>query len=147
MMPLVRHALVPCCLAVTLWLVGCGAPAASAPSEQRDTISRLPNHELSNVAETDPADIFPQTHLAAGRLHESQNRLSRAAQQYRRAIAIQPDYVEALNRLGIVLDRQANENARGEAKISTAKSRTQIWVVPANEELIVARQAKLLLEG
>jgi len=43
--------------------------------------------------------------MAAGRLHESQNRLARAAEQYRLAVAIKPDYVEALNRLGIVLDR------------------------------------------
>ena len=52
-----------------------------------------------------------------------------------------------LEELGIVLDAAANENARGEAKISTEQSRVQVWVVPTNEELIVARQAKQLLEG
>ena len=52
-----------------------------------------------------------------------------------------------LEELGIVLDPEANQNARGEAAIHAEGSRTQIWVVPTNEELIVARQAKQLLEG
>jgi len=51
-----------------------------------------------------------------------------------------------LEELGIKLDRNANETARGEAKINADDSRIQIWVVPTNEELIVARQAKQLLE-
>ncbi len=52
-----------------------------------------------------------------------------------------------LEELGIKLDAEANQNAQGEAKISSESSRTQIWVVPTNEELIVARQTKQLLEG
>jgi len=54
---------------------------------------------------------------------------------------------ENLDELGIVLDRPANESARGEAKISADASRSQVWVVPTNEELIVARQVAQLLEG
>jgi acetate kinase len=49
--------------------------------------------------------------------------------------------------LGIVLDPVANTRVSGETKISAAESRTQIWVVPTNEELIVARQTKQLLES
>ena len=52
-----------------------------------------------------------------------------------------------LEELGIVLDPAANESARGETRISADRSRVQIWIVPTNEELIVARQAKQLLEG
>ena len=52
-----------------------------------------------------------------------------------------------LEELGIVLDPAANQEARGEAKISASRSRVQVWVIPTNEELIVARQAKQLLEG
>ena len=52
-----------------------------------------------------------------------------------------------LEALGIVLDPEANRNAQGEAAIHADRSGTQIWVVPTNEELIVARQAKQLLEG
>ncbi len=55
--------------------------------------------------------------------------------------------LENLEELGIVLDPALNESASGEAMISTAQSRVQIWIVPTNEELIVARQTKQLLEG
>lgn len=49
--------------------------------------------------------------------------------------------------LGIVLDPALNETAKGETKISAASSRTQIWIIPTNEELVVARQTKHLLES
>ncbi len=41
----------------------------------------------------------------------------------------------------------ANARAQGEAPISAPASRVQIWVVPTNEELVVARQAAQLLKG
>jgi acetate kinase len=52
-----------------------------------------------------------------------------------------------LEELGIVLDPAANASAQGETRISAEQSRVQIWVIPTNEELIVARQTKQLLEG
>lgn len=52
-----------------------------------------------------------------------------------------------LEELGIKLDPAANQSAKGESKISAADSRVQIWVVPTNEEIIVARQTRTLLEG
>jgi acetate kinase len=52
-----------------------------------------------------------------------------------------------LSELGIVLDSAKNETAQGECCISADNSRIQVWVVPTNEELIVARQARELLEG
>lgn len=50
-----------------------------------------------------------------------------------------------LDWLGIHLDRPANESATGEAPIHAPHSRVRIWIMPTNEELIVARQAKALL--
>jgi acetate kinase len=52
-----------------------------------------------------------------------------------------------LEELGIVLDPNVNEKTRTEAPIQASNSRVQIWVVPTNEELIVARLTKKLLEG
>ena len=48
-----------------------------------------------------------------------------------------------MNWAGIELDEVANTSvARGsEAKISTDSSQTQIWVLPTNEEIVVARQS------
>lgn len=47
---------------------------------------------------------------------------------------------------GIALDHQANANAKGEARVSAANSRVQVWTMPTNEELVVARQCKELLD-
>jgi acetate kinase len=49
--------------------------------------------------------------------------------------------------LGIVLDAALNRMASGERRISADASATQIWIVPTNEELIVARQTKELLNA
>lgn len=45
-----------------------------------------------------------------------------------------------LQELGIVVDPAANQAAKGEATFHDSSSRTQLWVIPTNEELIVARQ-------
>jgi len=45
--------------------------------------------------------------------------------------------------LGIELDRDAN--AGGGPRISTASSRTAAWVIPTNEELVIARHTRALL--
>ena len=52
-----------------------------------------------------------------------------------------------LEELGIELDPAVNAKARGEQRISSAASRTQVWVVPTNEEIVVARQTKQVLES
>lgn len=42
---------------------------------------------------------------------------------------------------GIALDETLNQQAQGEACISRTGSRVQVWVVPTNEEIVVARQS------
>ncbi|MCP4251216.1 MAG: tetratricopeptide repeat protein [bacterium] len=49
--------------------------------------------------------ILPQTHFAAARLLEKQGQYEKAVIQYRKAIAVQHEYVAAYNALGIVLGR------------------------------------------
>lgn len=53
---------------------------------------------------------------------------------------------------GIELDEEKNrrggrDGVSGEARIESEKSRTQIWILPTNEELVVARQTVEVLEG
>ena len=62
-------------------------------------------------------------------------------------VKIRTAVTAGLEELGIVLDESLNATAKGETRISSPASRTQIWVIPTNEELIVARQTKQLLEG
>lgn len=52
-----------------------------------------------------------------------------------------------LDWFGIALDRLKNDSARGEMAIQAAQSRVQLWIMPTNEELIVARQTKELLQA
>ena len=61
--------------------------------------------------------------------------------------AIRTAVCQGLEELGIQLDTDVNAQTRTEAKISAAESRAEIWVVPTNEELIVARQTRALLAG
>ena len=53
--------------------------------------------------------------------------------------------LRGLEELGIALDAAANGAACGEARIDSPQSRAQIWVMPTNEEWIVAQQAASLL--
>jgi acetate kinase len=62
-------------------------------------------------------------------------------------VSIRSAVCNNLEELGLALDPAANQSARGEGPIHAADSRSQIWIVPTNEELIVARQAKELLQG
>jgi len=50
---------------------------------------------------------------------------------------------------GIVIDATKNAAAKGnvETRIDAANSRVQVWVLPTNEELIVARQTVAVLQG
>ena len=59
--------------------------------------------------------------------------------QMRRAVC------ERLDWFGIRLDLERNRTATGEQAIHADGSRVAIWILPTNEELIVARQAKQML--
>jgi acetate kinase len=51
-----------------------------------------------------------------------------------------------LSWFGIELDPALNAAGAPERQVSTPGSRVQVWCVPTNEEIVVARQAKQLLE-
>jgi acetate kinase len=52
-----------------------------------------------------------------------------------------------LDWFGIGLDPVRNNEAKGEVPIHLHNSRVQIWIMPTNEELVVARQAQALLSA
>jgi acetate kinase len=52
-----------------------------------------------------------------------------------------------LSWFGITLDEVRNREAKGEVPIHAQTSRVQLWIMPTNEELIVARQTKQLLQS
>jgi acetate kinase len=56
--------------------------------------------------------------------------------------------IEGLEALGLALDAQANDEARGqEAEISPRGARTRVFVVPTNEEILIARDTLHLVSG
>jgi len=59
---------------------------------------------------------------------------------------IRSEICRDLSELGIVLDEEANQAVEGEARIDAASSRVEIWVVPTNEEIIVAREVQQFLQ-
>jgi acetate kinase len=61
--------------------------------------------------------------------------------------AIREAICRNLDWAGIKLDPQRNTVRGEEKKISSDDSRAQVWVVPTNEELIVARQTQDVLRG
>ncbi len=60
-------------------------------------------------------------------------------------VGIRSSVCANLEGLGIKLDEAANASPQDEAKISASDSQTQVWVLPTNEEIVVARQTKQLL--
>jgi acetate kinase len=52
-----------------------------------------------------------------------------------------------LDWIGIVLDPALNASGPAERRVSAPGSRVEVWTVPTNEELVVARQAKALLDS
>lgn len=55
--------------------------------------------------------------------------------------------LEGMEWAGIKLDPSLNQSAKGEGRISVGDSKVQIWVVPTNEEIVVARQAVAAVSG
>ncbi|MBC2603534.1 acetate/propionate family kinase [Puniceicoccus vermicola] len=62
--------------------------------------------------------------------------------------ALRAEVLTGLEDLGIVLDPIKNESGeRGERKISADNSKTEVWVIPANEEWVVARETRRFIEN
>lgn len=61
------------------------------------------------------------------------------------APSVRADVCRNMEFLGIKLDEALNEKVKGElTKISAADSKVEVWVVPTNEELLIARDTKEL---
>ncbi len=61
---------------------------------------------------------------------------------------LRADVCHNMEYLGIKFDDKANEGQRGKLlKISAPDSKVEVWVVPTNEELLIARDTKALVDG
>ena len=53
---------------------------------------------------------------------------------------VRTDVCRNMEWAGVHLDESRNQEVNGEARITTDDSPVQVWVVPTNEEIVVARQ-------
>lgn len=60
--------------------------------------------------------------------------------------AVRAAVCRGLEEFGIVLDPSANDSVDGESTFHADSSRTQLWVIPTNEEIIVAGQTLQVLK-
>ena len=61
---------------------------------------------------------------------------------------LRADVCSNMEFLGIKLDKEANKGLHGKlAKISAPDSKVEVWVVPTNEELLIARDTKELVDS
>lgn len=61
-------------------------------------------------------------------------------------VGLRKTVLDYLNVLSIKCDDKANESVDGEALISTPDSKIPVYVIPTNEELVIARDTKSLVE-
>ena len=55
--------------------------------------------------------------------------------------------LEGMGWAGVELDVDMNEKASGLARIDTGAGKTQVWVVPTDEELGIAEEVKMILQA
>ncbi|MDR3632666.1 MAG: acetate/propionate family kinase [Isosphaeraceae bacterium] len=63
------------------------------------------------------------------------------------SVRIRSGVCRDLDWFGIALDPAMNAAGPAERKVSTPESRVEVWTVPTNEEIVVARQARDLLSS
>lgn len=62
-------------------------------------------------------------------------------------VSIRKCICEHLKWMGVEIDEEANNVKSEEKEISTKNSKIKVWVVPTNEELVIARDTKAIVEA
>lgn len=63
------------------------------------------------------------------------------------SVRVRRDSCSGLEFAGIKLDPTLNTTAKGEVRLSATDSKVQIWTIPTNEEIVVARQTASVISG
>ena len=61
------------------------------------------------------------------------------------AVVLRESICKNLDFAGLILEPQKNQVRGKETKISTVESRAEIWILPTNEEIVVAEQTVAVL--
>lgn len=104
--------------------------AALVGCESGDADQQIANHDPEPEVSFEPPPVVdPTTYYAHGHLLERQGQYERAIAQYEQALEIQPSFVEARNRLGIVLnelDRHPEATAQYRLALQDQPSSAQL---------------------
>ena len=84
--------------AATLCAAGCAKSDFQVGRENRANMRPMTSSVMANLPEEKPPKILPETHFAAGLLFERQGQFDRAIPQYRKAVALNHNYVVAFHR-------------------------------------------------
>ena len=119
-------------------VVSATGPAASLGIPEKNTVGLCPKtiggKDVDYIVLDDATDTTNAVQVTKKLIGENQ-------------VDIRADICANLDRLGIVLDSAKNQATKAtEAIISAASSSVKVMVIPTNEELVVAREAKRLLE-
>ena len=87
-----------------MW-VGCRSAQRQAQQSRGATGPKIVDAAVVNAPDQVPPAILPETYFAAAQLFEHQGQPGRAIEQYRKAVAVNHDYVDAYYRLGILLSQ------------------------------------------
>ncbi len=63
------------------------------------------------------------------------------------AVEVRAKILSNLEYLGIKIDEEKNKNRGKEIKISSDSSAVDVYIIPTNEELVIAREAKIIVEN
>lgn len=88
---------------LVLIAAGCTAPMRSHLARPgKSSVVKIDSAEVAAAEDAPEPKIAPATHLAAGRLFQSNRQFAKAIEQYRKAIAADPNLFEAYHMWGIV---------------------------------------------
>jgi Tfp pilus assembly protein PilF len=87
-------------LAAVLVVGGCQNADSNDMRMKYPGMSQLSKGQIGSLPKADMPKILPQTHFAAGMLFEEQGNVGKAITQYRKAVALNHNYVAAYHRLG-----------------------------------------------
>ena len=63
------------------------------------------------------------------------------------AVEVRAEILSDLEYLGIEIDQEKNNSRGKEVRISSDSSKADVYVIPTNEELVIAREAKKIVEN
>ncbi len=125
------------CLAVGVVVVaGCAHSDSSARSRMdkpkwKSGLEPVAGRKLDELLPAEP-DILPQTHFAAAQLLEKKGMIPDAIAQYRKAIAVNHQYVQAYHALGVLLSRVGDHKGAVRTMAQAAKIRPDDPVIQNN---------------